>query len=63
MTEGQSPCGLSLPREAGEGRRAKQAGVGDSQQPECLVRPPHPNPYPNPLPASGERDRIESAAR
>jgi hypothetical protein len=59
MTEGQSPCGLSLPREAGEGRRAKQAGMGDSQQPECLVSPPHPNP----LPASGERERIESASR
>jgi hypothetical protein len=59
MTEGQSPCDLSLPREAGEGRRAKQAGVGDSQQPECLVSPPHPNP----LPASGERERIEPTSR
>jgi peptide/nickel transport system ATP-binding protein len=48
------------PRLRGEVARASaRAGEGGSPSPECSESPPHPNP----LPASGEREHTESAAR
>src|SRR5216684_995978 len=50
---------LPPPPACGERSRAKRAGEGDPPRPEYLESPPHPDP----LPASGEREQTEFAAR